>query len=430
MASVTATRYRKLLRVLSDRLVEAQQPIRILDAIKWDETVQRKFFEAGCREQPVVDRGYYEARPLPFDPRAKREEFQTLERDINQQLGQFSPIGAVMRRICREYQTVVHMLEARGTNEFSLLSRELYGSAGDVFHAGDPTLTDLARMLSDALSHIDSSIALPADVADISAADAVSMLQKRLDNVFHGADANVRVILDDGIVADAAAGSDYIKIRRDARFSERDIRLLEVHEGWVHVATTLNGLAQPVCTFLGKGPPSATVTQEGLAMLIEVMAFSSHPARVRRVTNRIRAIEMAEAEATFVDVFDFFRNEGLSEGDSYANTTRVFRGSLPTAGPFTKDIAYAKGFVLIYSFVQLAVRRGLLDRIPLLFCGKTTLEDMRTLAQLADEGLVVAPRYLPPMVADLAALTAWMCYSNFLNHLSLDRIAADYANML
>ena len=66
---------------------------------------------------------------------------------------------------------------------------------------------------------------------------------------------------------------------------------------------------------------------------------------------------MAEVEATFVDVFDFFRNEGLSEGDSYANTTRVFRGSLPTAGPFTKDIAYAKGFVLIYSFVQLAVRR-------------------------------------------------------------------------
>ncbi|WP_312818904.1 hypothetical protein, partial [Pseudomonas sp.] len=25
---------------------------------------------------------------------------------------------------------------------------------------------------------------------------------------------------------------------------------------------------------------------------------------------------------------------------------------------------------------------------------------------------------------------AWMCFSNFLNHLSLDRIEADYANIL
>ncbi len=33
-------------------------------------------------------------------------------------------------------------------------------------------------------------------------------------------------------------------------------------------------------------------------------------------------------------------------------------------------------------------------------------------------------------VPDLNALSAWMCFSNFLNHLSLDRIEADYANIL
>jgi hypothetical protein len=27
-------------------------------------------------------------------------------------------------------------------------------------------------------------------------------------------------------------------------------------------------------------------------------------------------------------------------------------------------------------------------------------------------------------------LSAWMCFSNFLNHLSLDRIEADYSNIL
>ena len=72
----------------------------------------------------------------------------------------------------------------------------------------------------------------------------------------------------------AAAGADYIKIRSDAMFNERDVRALEVHEGLVHVATTLNGLNQPVCTFLAKGPPSSTVTQEGLAILMEVITYN------------------------------------------------------------------------------------------------------------------------------------------------------------
>ena len=51
-------------------------------------------------------------------------------------------------------------------------------------------------------------------------------------------------------------------------------------------------------------------------------------------------------------------------------------------------------------------------------------------AQLVDEGLVAPPKYLPPQFRDLNALAAWMCFSNFLNHLSLDRIEADYANIL
>jgi hypothetical protein len=47
-----------------------------------------------------------------------------------------------------------------------------------------------------------------------------------------------------------------------------------------------------------------------------------------------------------------------------------------------------------------------------------------------DEGLVVPPRYLPAPFADLNALSAWMCFSGFLNNLSLDRVEADYANIL
>ena len=72
----------------------------------------------------------------------------------------------------------------------------------------------------------------------------------------------------------------------------------------------------------------------------------------------------------------------------------------------------------------------MLDRIPLLFVGKTLLDDMRILAQLREEGLIVGPRYLPPQFADLSALSAWMCYSNFLNRLNMAQIETDYANVL
>ena len=420
--------YQQTIRALSERIVQAQTPIRVLDAIKWDDTVGKAFLKGKGKVIPAVDRAYYDNRPLPFDSAGKKLEFQNIERDITRQLGQFNPVGQIMRRMCKEYRMVIRMLEARGTADFGLISQELYGAASDAFHAGDPTLADLGLMLSDYLNNIDNRGDLKDEAKTLTAKDAVLLLQERLAAVF--GDETIRVFESDGIVADAAAGADYIKIRSDALFNSRDVRALEVHEGMVHVATTLNGLNQPFCTFLAKGPPSSTVTQEGLAILMEVISFTSYPTRLRKLTNRTRAIHMAEEGADFLDIYRFYREQGFSEQSSYTNGSRVFRGSTPDGLPFTKDLSYLKGFILIYNYIQLAVRKGKLEQIPLLFSGKTTLEDMRTLRQLVDEGLVVPPKYLPPQFRDLNALSAWMCFSNFLNHLSLDRIEADYANIL
>ena len=114
-------------------------------------------------------------------------------------------------------------------------------------------------------------------------------------------------------------------------------------------------------------------------------------------------LEAFDVHERFFD-FEFFRQQGHTDDDSYANAGRVFRGSTADGGPFTKDLAYSKGFILIYNYILLAVRKGLQNRIALLFCGKTTLEDMRTLAQLVEEGIVVPPKYLPPLFADLPAV--------------------------
>ncbi len=424
-------RYRQIVRELSERIVEAQRPIRILDAIKWEAAVQEEFLRNGCKAQPAVDRDYYQGRPLAFDPADKQQQFQAIERDIARLLGKYNDVGQIMARMCTEYRRVVCMLEARGTPEFSRISAELYGAASDAFHAGDPTIADLGEMMAQTLANLDHSmLAQRGQDRHITGEQAVAILQERFNTAFAPFGSKITVKLSDGILADAAAGADYLKIRKEASFSERDLRVIEVHEGWVHLGTMLNGKSQPVCTFLSKGPPSSTVTQEGLAILMEIIAFASYPARLKRLTNRVVAVSLAEQGANFLEVFQFFREQGFDERESYAGTYRAFRGSTPTGGPFTKDLSYSKGFIQIYNYLRLAVRRGKVDRIPLLFCGKTTLEDVRTLAQLVEEGLVSAPRFLPPQVADLNALTAWMCYSNFFNRLNLQQIEADYAKIL
>lgn len=421
--------YLENIRELSDSLVAAQEPIRILDAIKWPEYVKEDFFKHKFKKQPKILPDTYQINnKINFFE--QRDIFYKIERQVTKKLGQFNTVGQMLRKKCQEYILVLRMLEACGTAEFSDLSKLLYGSSKDVFHAGDPTIAELGQLMTESLSQIDQSHMIQEDPKTINAQKAVEVLQKKLTRHFQEADKPLRVILSDGIVSDAAAGADYIKIRQDAIFNKRDLDILEIHEGLVHIATTLNGKRQPYCTFLSKGPPSSTITQEGLAVLMEIISFTAFPARLKKLANRVTAIELAEDGGTFIDIFNFFREAGYDEDSAYTMTVRVFRGSLPHLGPFTKDLSYTKGFVTVYNFIQLAVKKGKLERIALLFCGKTNLEDIRDLAQLADEGLILPPKFLPPQIKDLNAVAAWMCFANFLNQLSAHKIESDYDYLL
>lgn len=420
----------QIIHSLSERLVEAQKPIRILNALKWPAEVKSHFFKKKCRELPLVTRDTYLNNPLNFDPDNKTDEFYAIEREIRRQLGQYSGVGNILLRMCREYREVIRLLQSRGTADFPKISQELYGSAQDAFYAGAPTLRDLATLVSSTLklAEIKPTDNLQ-DAKRYSAEESVHILSERLGLYFQDTD-QVRVKLRDDIIADASAGAESIKLRKDALFSERDLRIFEVHEGWVHVGTTLNGLAQPICTFLSKGPPSSTLCQEGLAIILEIFTFSSYPERVLRLTNRVLAVDMVDQGADFLEVFNFYQELGWSKEESYKSTVRAFRGCLPDLGPFTKDLSYSKGFILIYNYIRLAIKAGLQHNIPLLFLGKTTLEDIPVLSELVKEGIVIPPKYLPPQFKDLAALTAWMTYSLFLNQLNIEHLKLEYKGIL
>src|SRR5690606_33338787 len=153
-------------------------------------------------------------------------------------------------------------------------------SPNDAFYSGGPRLSELGTLLFDVLTALEVQLQSDADVKRHTPKQAQDLLQKRLSHFFDQHPGKVTVMVSDDMVADASAGADSIKLSQKAKFSDRDLKYLEVHEGWVHVGTTLNGAMQPYCFFLSKGSPSSSVIQEGLAVITEIVTFSSYPGRV------------------------------------------------------------------------------------------------------------------------------------------------------
>lgn len=430
LRSGTWTSYKEKLRQLSDRVVEAQRPIRIRDAVKWDEQVETAVAASRFTRMPEIGPDYYaQKRPLPYPARIKIDEFEAIKSDLEQTIGLEDPLAAILHRNCCEYQDVVRMLEARGTPQFYEYSRQLYGSPKDRFAGDTTTVRELGLLLYDILSNIpeDGLGALHPRV--LTAEQVVGQLNECFGRYF--SDNAVHAKLDDGILSDAAAGADYVKIKQGIMFSQRDVELLEVHEGWVHVGTSCNGARQHVAGWLAKGPPCTTSIQEGLAALVELITFTTTPSRAKKLNNRILACDKAEDGANFLDVCEFYRTEGYSEKECFQHAQRVFRGGLVTGGaPFTKDISYCKGFVMLYNFLRTVIRFGRPELIPFLFVGKVTLEDVPVLWRKNREGIVDAPHYLPRQFRDLNGLAMWMAYSNFFNRVNLSAIQDHYRSHL
>lgn len=411
-----------LVQELSEKLVEAQRPIHILDSVKWKEDVFENFKKSKFQELPQVNQDYYKGIPLKFNPQEKVEEFKKLKKEIASKLGTQEPVAQILLRNCNQYEIVIKMLLSRGTHDFYKYSKELFGGTHDTLNDGKTPLIEAGTMLKEILISIENSDLGICYLKNIPSEDVVTALNDRLTTYF--TDIDVTAKLDDGILSDAAAGSNYIKIKKGMMFSERDIDIFEVHEGWVHIGTTLNGTHQPYAKWLSKGPPCTTATQEGLAFLMEVITFVCTPERLRKINNRVIACEMAESGANFLHVFNYFKNLDQTDVQAFTNAHRIFRGGVVTGGsPFTKDISYSKGFIETYNFIRSAIRIGKPEMIPFLFSGKATLEDIPLLYEYSKLGLIEKPKFLPPQFHDLNGISVWMSFSNFLNTMKLDTVS-------
>jgi uncharacterized protein (TIGR02421 family) len=417
--------YKEILAKLSQRVLDAQRPIRILQALRWESSVEEQFMRGKQRDLPKV--AY--ASDLGFDPEAKTAELEEILRDAERELGKHDRLGRILRETAEEYRDVVRMLRGRGKKEFYKHSRALYGSPKDKLPDGATSVRDMGIVLYDVLTAIGGERLGPPERREITAEMAALELNARFDRFFGSA--AIRVQVDDGILADAAAGSDYVKIRSGATFSTRDIDILEAHEGWVHVATSLNGQAQPVARWLAKGPPRTTAVQEGLAAFVEILTFRSSTRRAKKLNDRILAVDKAEDGASFLDVFEWYRTEGYEEDECFQNARRVFRGGLLEGGaPFTKDACYCKGIVLNYAFMRAAIQQDRAELIPFLFVGKVAHEDVPVLHAHVTDGIIKPPPFLPAIFDDMNGLAIWVCYSSFFSRLGATAIAEHYGKMM
>lgn len=423
---MASSQYLERLKSLSDQLVSLQKPIRILDAIKWPAELENQFRAQGGRELPALGADFYQRQPLAFDPVQMRQRFAALKADVRRQLGRGDALGKILVSTIDQYQLVIDLLQTRGTAEFGKVSRALYGSASDNLRGDRKTLRQLGERLCTifslpAVEHLNRPY-----INHINAESAVALLHQRMQSYF--GEGEVRVQISDDIVSDASAGGDCIKINRRANFSEQDLQVLEVHEGWVHIGTTLNGRAQPWASWLSVGTPRITAIQEGMAVLMETLTFSSFPQRARRISDRVVAVDLAEQGADFCEVYRYFLERGISEHDSYRVTQRVFRGGTLTGGSvFTKDISYVKGFVENVNFLRSAIHSGVPEIIPMLFVGKVTLDDIPLLYERYLDGVIAAPKHLPPMFKNLNGLYVWFGFSSSLSLMDIARVQQHFS---
>lgn len=403
------------LKTAAALLKKAERPVRVLRAVAWGPEIAERFFASGEKELPQVTYTPLDAAPVHETLRAARSMI-----DAGPESGR-GPVQAWLLRTADVIGIGADMLAAIGTKEFHRQSLRLYGSPQADLLNCDVRPLDLARMLDQVLGSF-HNLEINLD-AKTDATTTPDELAERMTQVLarHFGDQAPKIEIVDHLSSNALAGPRYIKLKRSAVFSDRDLAQLVQHEAFVHIATSLNGAAHP----------GTTRTQEGLAVFAELISGAMDPSRLMRLADRVLAIQMSMDGADFLELYRFFGDRTHNRQSAFENARRIVRGGLVEgSAPFTKDSVYLEGLVRVHNFLRIAVQETRVDTIRLLFAGKMDIEDMPAITTLAAHGLCTFPRFMPPWARDLRFLLSYIAYSSFLNRMNLKRVREHYKSLL
>ena len=394
-------------------LVETVQPIKILGALSWPLELEHKFlgdWRAGKPELPAVH----------LEQQDHSKQIEILER-IQSQCDRGHPLDNLIYKTARSYSSAARMLAAIGTPDFTNYSIELYGKPNDNYKTQDWTALDAAEFFLSKTDELLGGFVVPPTIADIPAELFAERLQNKIDDFF--VDDKVEVIIDPDLSSKAIAGSNRVRLRAGALFSELDFDQLLEHEAHIHAATMHNGKRQTNLKILSLGAPRTTRTQEGIAVRAELMTLSLDIVRLRRIALRIKAIAMALDGADFIEVFKSFLEAGQSEEESYQSTVRCFRGGdVRGKTVFTKDTVYLKGMMEVHAFLAVAIHENRPELANALFAGRLSLGDVVELAPYFETGFLVGPHYMPSWANDLRTLASALACNAFFTRMDLTNV--------
>jgi uncharacterized protein (TIGR02421 family) len=406
-------------RRIARLLYQASKPIKILKTIGWGGAVKATFFARGAIELPEVEYPAFDPEPvLNLIQEAKREIFVGA-----------SVVDNWLEKVAHDLELGARMLAGVGTSVFFEYSRQAYGEPSSSMRFDAVTPLNLAHQIQTViqqLDHINLDISPPEyHEAEVVARDIEAAVNQ------HFGDAAPAIELVDTLSANALASSSRIRIRQDARFTDRDAAQLLNHEAYIHVATALNGKAQEDLPILAAGHSGTTRTQEGLAVFAEIISGTIELNRLQRLADRVFAIQMAVEGADFLQVYQYFLERTQNPDQSFESARRVFRGGVMTGGaPFTKDVVYLYGLLQVSTVIRSIFSIGRADCLLLLFCGKLDFADLPALAELASVGLCRLPRFVPPWISDPRYLLALLTYSTFMNQIESEQVTAAVKRVL
>jgi uncharacterized protein (TIGR02421 family) len=398
----------KEIRRLSEKLLRASNGISIIGALAWDSSVKERFFKSGYKELPVVTESDYS--PLNYDPMEKIGLFQELLEEIDATLGD-EPVGIILKETAWGWLTALQLIQSRGTPAMYEFSKKLYGHPNQKLPGTNKTALQAAKSLVTLANKI------PYKAKPITAKNMKDELQFRLGYYFGEDQPVVHVVRD--LDSDAAAGGGMIVIRGDAEFVDKDIDVFEVHEGWVHIGVEINGTKQPYATWLQKVGPRTEGMQEGLAAFVEFITGATYPKRIKKIANRVIAVDMVERGANFTQIFHWYMKMGFDPDSAWNSTERVFKGGLVEGGaPFTRDISYLKNMFAVFVFLQKIIKIGHPELAEQLFNGYVTLSDLPVLLDLQKRGIVKPPKHVPKIFQKdkIKELIAALKSSQILHH--------------
>ncbi len=407
-------RYRRAATILHD----TAKPMRVLSALAWPGELRERFLASDAQELPSPT--YRPIDPAPTIA-AIADARQMLE-----------PGGVVDDWLLREadaIETTARMLGAVGTAEFHEHSRALYGVPSQPLRFDPATPLALAERVHEALAELTDAHLMRPVLRSRTADEVADHIEQAVRE--HFGDAAPEVLLVDELSANAVATTSRIKIRRDAKFTNKDAAQLLNHEAFIHVATGLNGRAQSDIPILAIGHPGTTRTQEGLAVYSEYVSGSLGLDRLRRLADRILAVQLVIDGADFIELYRWFLERSPDREQAFESTRRIFRGGEITGGsPFTKDCSYISGFLSVSTFIRAAFMAGRADSLALLFSGKLDLAAVPALGELRARGLVRPARFLPPWALDPGWVLSYLTLNTFIGRIDLSAVSEAMSDIL